>query len=684
MASNNRTYYPIKCYGSLSDGFSGWYAVSDPSLCNDYCYWNPTSENFTKFDRFNSNNPHAVTEMEGAFWTCILNADDPKVNWGNAMITNRGYFGDKFDYLRCNRGVSELVEEGIVEDPSFWGILLVIAVFLAVLFVFAYFRWAKRGGRFGLRREELNLISPETVELRGVNAGAEVDSESKPLPLPFASLSFVEKTKHGLKKTATVASITVLPLTILAVTLISTLSLLELRGGLYLSRFGWLTPACSRSENVCEVSNRDIQQNREAANYRSHDEEPFSYIIASDAQLNWFAGESVSLGIDDLPKICSTSIDSCSECTEKVGRHTNEEQIAAMSSLSLRDTNLKTLVMNGDLTSYFHPTERENYESLYHNIPGIDYYFPSLGNHDYSHAKGAKYGGDQWGFGEAKCNTEHGIAYFKGGLCGRIQNFYISRITSYDAASLAYSFDEGLFHFVHVHYHASFENNKVGLRNSFEWLANDLENASAHGKHSVIFSHSAQGLNPALESVVIGKGVRAIFAGHSHRCLMRRCEIPTVLDMVDVYARKINGTRCNVVQCGGFSGMATYLIDENSVKGTSKRNINQIYVDEKGDRIEGDCPNPPLIFINSTDNTLLCKRTSLGAPVYADDIPIFWSGSSSFQTFLKATFSPSQIVVSSYTSVGGKATKYLDAFEVPNSVYPYYTEEDIADFIINL
>lgn len=49
---------------------------------------------------------------------------------------------------------------------------------------------------------------------------------------------------------------------------------------------------------------------------------PFSYIIASDAQLNWFNGEFSQMGMQNLPPACSPT-DSCWSCTKKHGRETN-------------------------------------------------------------------------------------------------------------------------------------------------------------------------------------------------------------------------------------------------------------------------------------------------------------------------------------------------------------------------
>mmetsp|Transcript_38568 Transcript_38568/g.89642 ORF Transcript_38568/g.89642 Transcript_38568/m.89642 type:complete len:92 (-) Transcript_38568:3-278(-) len=57
---------------------------------------------------------------------------------------------------------------------------------------------------------------------------------------------------------------------------------------------------------------------------------------------------------------------------------------------------------------------------------------------------------------------------------------------------------------------------------------------------------------------------------------------------------------------------------------------------------EANCPKSPPIFINRTDNSLLCKQVVISesnfpfrrnATYDGESIPIFWSGSSSFQTF---------------------------------------------------
>ena len=57
------------------------------------------------------------------------------------------------------------------------------------------------------------------------------------------------------------------------------------------------------------------------------------------------------------------------------------------------------ILCTGDLTAYFHPSQKRAYESIYDDIDGLKYYFPSLGNHDIEHPGGAMYGGDEWAGG---------------------------------------------------------------------------------------------------------------------------------------------------------------------------------------------------------------------------------------------------------------------------------------------
>ena len=133
------------------------------------------------------------------------------------------------------------------------------------------------------------------------------------------------------------------------------------------------------------------------------------------------------------------------------------------------------------------------------------------------------YGGDEW-IGPANCNVEHAIGYFKSGFCGQIPKFRTERIVRYDPSSLAYSWEEGRYHFAMLYYYPTYELASLSFNSSMIWLQRDLQLAQDAGLSSILYVHAVQGLNPAMENVILGKGVKAIFAGHSHRCLHRRCD----------------------------------------------------------------------------------------------------------------------------------------------------------------
>lgn len=104
------------------------------------------------------------------------------------------------------------------------------------------------------------------------------------------------------------------------------------------------------------------------------------------------------------------------------------------------------------------------------------------------------------------------------------------------------------------------------------------------------------------------------------------------------------------------------------------------------------CPKASPIYINETDNSLLCRRV-----VYSDrdfpfdktdseteTIPVFWSGSSSFETFLKTDFFEDRFVVNAMTATDEGVSKYTDVNQVPNARIPYHDPSDLEETIIYL
>lgn len=191
--------------------------------------------------------------------------------------------------------------------------------------------------------------------------------------------------------------------------MVASYSLAEASGNYYVPlSLAWVTPSCSADTGAgcpagLEDIVRDISEPTEAMRT-----ETFSYVVASDSQLDWFAAETYDMGTGHRPKVC-TDDESCSRCTAKVGEQTNKEQASAIMAL-LDGTNPvqppdaswpkwakpTAAVMNGDLTSYFHPGQLKSYKNFYDPIGEKYRYYPGLGNHDYENNIGAYFGTDQW------------------------------------------------------------------------------------------------------------------------------------------------------------------------------------------------------------------------------------------------------------------------------------------------
>jgi len=106
----------------------------------------------------------------------------------------------------------------------------------------------------------------------------------------------------------------------------------------------------------------------------------------------------------------------------------------------------------------------------------------------------------------------------------------------------------------------------------------------------------------------------------------------------------------------------------------------------------GPCPSGKFAtYINETDNTALCTGRPMKGrfPFSANDngrkIPVFWSGSASYETFLLASFRKDRIVVNMMTATeGNEGRRYVDSHPVPNAVYPSHNASDLEEFVIDL
>jgi hypothetical protein len=501
-----------------------------------------------------------------------------------------------------------------------------------------------------------------------------------------------------------------------------------------------LTPPCSDTELLCPIANNPIDNpsTTRAEALEGNNFVPFSYIIASDSQLDWYNGESAHIGTLSYPPACSSS-DSCGSCTKKLGQYTNQQMkksieklvqtksnndssrararararatfnsnsISRIDTVDIQQPIPKTLIMNGDLTQYFHRGERKKYEAIYHNLDGLEQYFPSLGNHDYAQNSGATYSNDEW-VGPHYCNGKHAVSYLKGAFCNKIPKFDAKeRLTRYDPKSLSYSWEEGPYHFVQVHYYPLYENAGLGISSSLEWLERDLRLANENNLTSVLYVHASSSIPSILEETLLKNNVAVIFTGHIHRCLGRKCELVSGLNtyQAEKYMNETaagnhtNATihdrveRCfpsSAALCGrkADGNGLFYLSDMSPDLTLPKRKLISEVPKQKG-----LCPvgkyGP---YLNETENTSLCKRISIPAEFPSEPkisnnnktIPIFWSGSASFETFLVAEFHSDRIIVNVMTAAEGKeGERYVDTNTVPNAIYPFHTTEDMDEHTI--
>ena len=236
-----------------------------------------------------------------------------------------------FPYLKCQKGAGELLKTwsgDVVKSAAFWESLIVLILVggIAALYFF--------GKRDKLYRNDH----------KGLETGFNQRAPRRPLCILRILLMLI---LNGL----------------LAVTLsFSAISLIEIKAHpQYSEGMQHLTPACSDPAMVCPTGNRDIDnQSAQWPPFEGADTmQPFSYIIASDAQLYWFNGEFAEMGRKTMPPSCRPS-DSCGKCTDNHGMKTNLRLQKAWESLMTGKTdgmnashaNLpipKTLVMNGEL-----------------------------------------------------------------------------------------------------------------------------------------------------------------------------------------------------------------------------------------------------------------------------------------------------------------------------------------------
>ena len=731
-SSSSPSSPPLNCYSGLKDDdFAGWYAVSSKSQCNDFCFWmHPSSNNNNNSTISNTiDNPHKTTiSSSNSKWVCILQSASDETTWENAFYDNNTnnniqVFHDvnihTFDYLRCNRGAGEqLYSNGqvVMKSIIFWSFAMIICVTFFMIQIICQY---KRSKRRKFIEETMTSFDNELKMEDNHFESIQTDHMNQ-----STNQNTILRKPCTIKKMCIVILVVSINVVVLYILFTAILVIIEIDQKVILpSSLQSLTPSCSSNELRCPAANDPID-NPSLTSMQSSDMKPFSYIIASDSQLDWYDGESAYMGTLNYPPPC-TSMDSCESCTAKLSTYTNQQMKKSIESLidgnvvlqysndtTIQESNRpipKTLVLNGDLTQYFHRRERERYESIYHNIQGLEQFFPGLGNHDYDQKNGATYNNDEW-VGPNYCNGKHALSYFRGAFCNQIPKFNAAtRLTRYDPKSLSYSWEEGRYHFVQVHYHPLFENAGLGISSSIEWLKRDLHLAYESNLTSVLYVHASSWLPDILKRTFVDNNVAIIFTGHIHRCLGNRCELLRSLNshQAEVYfnsTHELNYNETNIVYdnvekcfpsraslCSKNAYGANGLFYLNNMK--SGLMLPDRKLVSKVPKKNGLCPAIPYEpYINKTDNTLLCRRQSIPAhyPFQEQEnendsrsIPIFFSGSASFQTLLVADFYSDRIVINAMTANEGKeGSRYIDVNTVPNAVYPFHTSEDLDEKVI--
>lgn len=407
--------YPLNCLSNTGDGFSGWFAISNPTICNDFCYWS-TSDSSTdseeEYTAFNTADPHRITVISNgnktAYWECIFDSAGDEIltsaavgeRWVDAyrryiegeVSASSDVNGIPFPYLKCHKGSGEKLstwDRELVQSALFWKCWIVICSSVVLFQIMAgVWYWKRRKRRYQVIRASTGDLAFDTEQEEELAFHSLQLSESVNV-IPPALRDVIrlpprdqhQPTEHltpRCKLCSTIANtlcsnssarnkwmavlrfLLVLTLNTLLVFTVafSSISLMEINNNpLFKDSMRRWTPACSNPDLVCEAANNDV--NKESASPNG-EMAPFSYLIASDAQLHWFNGEFAQMGLQNLPPACSPS-DSCWSCTRKHGRETNLRLKRAWESLMIgevdgmerRDGTVgslpvpDTLIMNG-------------------------------------------------------------------------------------------------------------------------------------------------------------------------------------------------------------------------------------------------------------------------------------------------------------------------------------------------
>jgi hypothetical protein len=241
-------------------------------------------------------------------------------------------------------------------------------------------------------------------------------------------------------------------------------------------------------------------------------DEAFTVAVLSDTQLPWDETSAQAKSAASTPSsVLSNS------------RAFNLSLVQSVNGLqnALQGTSapLAFTVINGDLTAYFHPEQVSEFRAFYDKAFPWAYpqvlqspVFLGLGNHDYENNLGSCL---SFSWDRDRC-AKNAINLIRGAVfAGYMKNMPANTIESYDAGSLAYSWNRGRYHFVQLHNAPSYTIDRLGITKPLPWLRADLARAKARGQSIVINMHKPDFSEEFLQAID-GHQVVAIFAGHLH------------------------------------------------------------------------------------------------------------------------------------------------------------------------
>ncbi|PXF42689.1 hypothetical protein BWQ96_07575 [Gracilariopsis chorda] len=256
-------------------------------------------------------------------------------------------------------------------------------------------------------------------------------------------------------------------------------------------------------------------------------EQSFSMIILNDPQLVWWqdprGGEQ-----------CKGEETCKQENAEKEALH----QVRAMNAIHELGvwpgsgeaiSRPVGVIINGDLTQYFHPREFdlfERYYVLHSNSPHKDVLrydlYLGLGNHDYANnvADCGWIREFQYLLRFTNGCAQKAVDTIKGMIsCNTSDSFPATKVQNFDSGSLAYSWDHENYHFIQLHNYPTYEASSIGISSSMEWLEEDLKLAVAAKRKIIVNLHDlgdhfhGSGRNTFF-TMLKNANVLAIFCGH--------------------------------------------------------------------------------------------------------------------------------------------------------------------------